>query len=519
MTSTSTENVKKPERAGNSRRWRRLRQAVQVLALLLFLYLLLGTRQGNTTFLPGDLFFRIDPLAGISAMLASRSWIAPMALGAVILLLALAAGRAWCSWLCPLGTLLDWTPARRPRRENLDIPPAWRQVKFFILFTILLAAALGSLTLHVLDPITLLFRTVSSVILPVFEVVVSGLEALLYRVGAFQPAVEWLDGRLHGWLLTGQPFYLSNLVLAAVFAAVLALNAVRPRFWCRYLCPLGGLLGLVSKATWLRHKVDIDRCVSCHRCSVICPTGTIDPERNFAASPVECTTCLDCVEKCPVKAIAFRGSWGFNAYQQYDPSRRQLLASLGAAVAGAALLRAVPLFHRPGPQPVRPPGTSENRLLSRCIRCGECVKVCPTGVIQPGSSVAQWEGLWTPVLATRLGYCDYSCNSCGQVCPTAAIVNLPLSEKQRTVIGIARIDQERCIPWAEGRECIVCEEMCPVPQKAIRLDGQGGGRHRSDTTAVRLPRVVDHLCIGCGICEHKCPVNGEAAIRMFAPTL
>jgi len=109
-------------------KWHWLRQASQILILLLFFYLLLNTRQGTTTFLPHDLFFRLDPLAGIAAMLASRSWIAPLALGVVTLLLTLALGRVWCGWLCPMGTLLDWTPSRqRPK----DIPSYWRQVKYF----------------------------------------------------------------------------------------------------------------------------------------------------------------------------------------------------------------------------------------------------------------------------------------------------------------------------------------------------------------------------------------------------
>ena len=105
--------------------------------------------------------------------------------------------------------------------------------------------------------------------------------------------------------------------------------------------------------------------------------------------------------------------------------------------------------------------------------------------------------------------------SCEKVCPTGAIASLPLSKKRETVIGIARIDQERCIPWAEGRECIVCEEMCPIPQKAIHLNGQGRGYRGGQTASVHLPRVREHLCTGCGICEYQCPVDGESAIRVF----
>jgi formate hydrogenlyase subunit 6/NADH:ubiquinone oxidoreductase subunit I len=119
--------------------------------------------------------------------------------------------------------------------------------------------------------------------------------------------------------------------------------------------------------------------------------------------------------------------------------------------------------------------------------------------------------LWTPFLETRLGYCEYGCNSCGIICPTGAIENLTLEEKREKIIGIAYIDRDRCIPWSQNTECIVCEEMCPIPEKAIVL--KGGRGHNSGR--VQRPHVLPELCIGCGICEHQCPVEGEAAIRIY----
>jgi len=508
--SSSEKSAKTPNK------WQRSRQAVQVLALALFLYLLLGTQQGSTTILPHDLFFRLDPLAGITAMLAGRSWIPALALGGATLLLTLVAGRAWCSWLCPLGTIIDWIPSRKTRKYRPDIHPYWRQVKHFLLFAALIAAALGSLALLVFDPITILFRTLASVILPALNIAVTAAESWLYGFGPLQPAVEWFDGLVRGSLITEQPFFLPNLIIAGVFAGILVLETVRPRFWCRYLCPLGGLLGLCARVSHIRYKVDEEKCTSCQRCATICPTAAIDPEQKFAASAAECTTCLDCMEVCPTKAISFQGQWGSKIYPLYDPSRRQFLASLGAASIGAALLWFIPFITRKEPRYVRPPGTTEEQLLSKCIRCGECAKVCPTGVIQPGASAASWDELWTPTLVTRLGYCDYSCTSCGQVCPTGAITELPLKEKQRRVIGVAVIDRERCIPWADGIECNVCEEVCPLPEKAIRLDHQGRGRQRNRNT-VQRPHMIPELCIGCGICEYLCPLNGESAIRVFPP--
>lgn len=497
--------------------WRRVRQTVQILAVLLFLYLLLGTRQGLPTFLPHDLFFRLDPLAGLAAMLAGRRWIPALALGGLTIALALAAGRAWCGWLCPLGAVLDWTPPRTPRVQA-DPRDAWRRAKHGALLVILFAALLGNLTVLVLDPLTILFRTMTASVLPAANALLTAAESALYAIGPLQRPLEGVDRILRSaGLVGGEPAFQQGILLALVFGAILALNAIRPRFWCRYLCPLGALLGVVSKVAFLRHRVDSGACNACGKCARACPMGTIDPARGYAADPTECTMCLDCVAVCPADAVALRAHLAPAAWREYDPSRRQALLSLGAAVVGVGLLRAAPNARCDHPRLIRPPGAQENGLLDKCIRCGECMKVCPTSGLQPSLLTAGLEGLWTPVLVPRLGYCDFSCHSCGQACPTGAIPPLSLDEKRRAVIGLAYIDENRCIPWADGLDCIVCEEMCPVPEKAIILDVQMVTRPDGTVAEVRRPRIIRERCIGCGICEYKCPVNGEAAIRVYVP--
>ena len=162
--------------------------------------------------------------------------------------------------------------------------------------------------------------------------------------------------------------------------------------------------------------------------------------------------------------------------------------------------------------------------MATCARCGECMKVCPTNVIQPAVFDAGIEGFFTPQMDFRRAYCDWSCNECGKVCPSQAIRRLTLEEKRLKVIGRAYIDRNTCIPWAEGRDCLVCQELCPTPEKAIvfhtsgqtrreRCRGRRHGRQRAD---VKLPEVVPERCIGCGICQHACPVPNEAAIRVRA---
>ncbi len=124
------------------------------------------------------------------------------------------------------------------------------------------------------------------------------------------------------------------------------------------------------------------------------------------------------------------------------------------------------------------------------------------------------EGFWTPLLTPRLGYCDYSCNTCGQVCPTGAIPRLTLEEKHAQVIGTAYIDRNRCIPWTDSRSCIVCQEVCPLPEKAIVLDEVEAVTGDNETVRVQRPRVIRERCLGCGLCENRCPLKSQAAIRV-----
>ena len=309
-----------------------------------------------------------------------------------------------------------------------------------------------------------------------------------------------------------------GVLLLLIFAGILALNAIRDRFWCRYLCPLGALLGLVSRFAWLRREVG-DVCTECQRCARACPVGTIDPARQFASDPAECTVCLDCVPVCAKAGQGFTGHHRSAPQQVYDPSRRQFIASAGAAVVAVGLFAAEPAAVRPGPRLIRPPGAQGTDFLSKCIRCGVCLKVCPTSGLQPSLAQAGWSGLWTPVLVPRLGCCDYGCNACGGACPTGAIPPLALEDKRLAVIGHAYIDQNRCLPWADNRNCLVCEEMCPVPEKAIILEDVKVTAPTGEMIDIRRPTVVRDRCIGCGICENRCPLTGEAAIRVYTPSV
>lgn len=165
---------------------------------------------------------------------------------------------------------------------------------------------------------------------------------------------------------------------------------------------------------------------------------------------------------------------------------------------------------------LRPPGVKdEEEFLKKCVRCGECMKICLKNALYPAYFESGIYGLYTPILIPRRGYCEYNCSLCGQVCPTKAIPELPLEEKKKQVIGIAHFDKNHCLPYAKKINCLVCEEHCPIPGKAIKIKKRMEIGYNNKTIELLEPYVDDKLCNGCGICEYVCPLTGKAGIEVY----
>jgi polyferredoxin len=481
-----------------------VRRYYQVFFLALFGVLTFLAAQGRLKGYPVTLLLDSSALNGLGALLSSWNVAHTIWLGFGILALTAVFGRFFCGWLCPLGTLFHVTSwlfeprGAKARIERNRYVPA-QVYKYLLLIGLLVCATWGVLQVGWFDPIALLTRSTATFLAPLI-----GDAPHVYGRGV---PVRTFQG---------------TPLIAGVFIGLLLLNAYRPRFWCRYICPLGALLGLAAR--WLPFGIrrDAHTCTNCGLCESVCPAAcspSTTPRQH------ECFMCWTCIARCPEQSL----SWGVLHKQPQvlsapDLTRRMLLGALGSGVAAVAALRLPGLGRGRGtPALIRPPGAlAEADFLERCLKCGQCMKVCPTNVLQPALTEAGVEGLLTPVLNMAHGYCELNCTLCGQVCPTGAIRRMTIAEKlgapdgKPLKLGTAFFDRGRCLPWAMMRNCLVCQEVCPVSPKAIyTLDEEV---QLPDGTRLRLrrPDVDPAKCIGCGLCQHECPLHDRPAIRVSA---
>jgi MauM/NapG family ferredoxin protein len=451
-------------------RW--LRAAVQMVCLGLFVYLALAARFEWKSPLPYDMFLRFDPVVWfvVSAAAREAALYGPFALALVVTTALF--GRVFCGWVCPLGTAMDAAHFLRHRRPTGSLVERLSSVRFWLLTALIGAAVAGVNFAAWFDPLVMSSRALHL-----------GHGARLNWAAA---AVAW-----------------------TAVAAVIGLVFLAPRFWCRTLCPLGAALSLVARLTPYRRRVG-QSCTECGACAAGCPMGQ-SRSRN---SPTECIGCRRCQATCPEQAIgfkldtsSFRRPHHSEQGRPTSPWRRTFLLGLGSLAVGAVTRFIV---RTPSTRALlRPPGAlSELQFVARCVGCGTCLATCPTGGLLPLLSVHRLDAVFTPRLVPRVGPCLPDCTACGEACPTGAIARVPPKSKTTIQIGLAVIDRARCLPWAGGERCVICLDACPADYDAIELRRTGTGEFR--------PYIKERLCTGCGICEYKCPVEGESAIRVVA---
>ncbi len=475
------------------------RRLVQAGFLGLFIYPLVMAALKRVSYDPVPAFtswlLPWDPLLLVGQAL-QRDW-TRIVIGAPLLLLALTLvfGRAFCGWVCPLGTLLDavrwlafwqrrahWPPRGRLAAFHRNQP--WR---YYLLAAILTGGLISIKLLGVFDPLVVFQRFTTSL-------------------------------AAGGFALNQPVLRISLPLISLIFLIILALELWQPRFWCRNLCPMGALLSLISRWSLLNRRVGA-ACDGCGDCRRLCPMKAI-PAEPHDTSYADCSFCLECQVECPRQGITFafgplalrrwhkqgvsrtpdgrpvlQGRYlSTGSHPEYRPTRRQFLGGLAAGAAGLAIVPLAGLDQRAGV--LRPPGAlPEDEFVRACILCQECVRACPTGSLRPAFMEAGLAGAGTPLLAPRQGGCaiHQSCpDLCAQVCPTGAILPVRPDEVK---IGLAQVDRELCLAWNQGVKCLVCVEAC---QNRAAQPFQG------------RVTVDPQLCTGCGRCESGCPVAGSA---------
>ncbi len=538
----------------SARRWRRISQ---LAFLVLFLYLM-ARGHGDLAAPSGwqlrssinpEIIFLANPLTWILTVFASRSLIEKTIwLMVTFVALTLLLGRVFCGWVCPFGTLIDAAGhLLRPSKKELALgreaskrassslltPLLTHQSKYYLLAALTVAALAGVNLSGWFDPLAILTRATGLAVYP-------ALHWWERQVGeaaqSWQPIAGWVRPT-HVWLertfFPATPHQYDQAWLhLGILIVVLGLSRLERRWWCQYLCPLGAFYGLLARVAPLKRRVQKEDCTECGICGQTCRMHATDASAPTATDPAECIRCLECTERCPRDGISFGMSAAVEAAgvaeaRPFDLTRRGVVAALASGLLAVPLVRMAASRRSPVAAVgtdvaqdeflLRPPGArAEPLFLRMCIRCGECFRVCPQNALHPCLFEAGPEGLWTPRLVPRLGYCEPTCTLCSQVCPTTALIPLrTVHERSRRKMGVAQVDRDRCLAWSGREECGVCAEMCPVSPKAIELRGRrGAGRGQRAENAFASPVVIDERCIGCGICENKCPVEGAAAIRV-----
>ena len=490
----------------------RLRRISQIVFFILFIWLLARTKMNTSSgadtqpLRPVNYFFKLDPLAALVNILAGHALYPALFWSFVILIPTFILGRFFCGWIFPLGSLNQFVDGIRSKSmrgkvlTNSNRYKKWQATKYFLLISGLLAALCRSSMMGWIDPFSLLVRSMGVSILPA--------------------------AASKKYYVVYQPHYWPSVLMGVIFLALLLMNLCVTRFWCRALCPLGALLGVAARWSILGLHKNAVTCSKCNRCFIHCQGGD-DPIGGVPWRKAECHLCLNCVEACPHGSLEFR----FFRKTQTPPevvgtnlSRRKALVSVVNGLAVVTLLRAQStLGTSSSERPIRPPGAlNESEFLSRCIRCGECMRVCPNDALQPTFTEAGLTSLWSPVVTPKIGYCEPSCVLCSEVCPTGAIQELTPTQKGWVVgdgaasrpllIGTAIYDRRLCLPWAKATECIVCLEWCPVVPKAIYLkdatvmDAEGKAR------TLKQPFVDLNRCVGCGACEFACPLQEQPGV-------
>ena len=428
--------------------------------------------------------------------------------GVIVLLVALTLifGRAYCSVICPLGVMQDvisWFAGRR-KKNRFSYSPAknWLRYAVLAVFVATLVAGFGAVALLV-APYSAFGRIAQNLFAPIWKWGNNLLAYVAERVDSY--AFYSTEVVIGSW---------ATFAVAAVTLVIVGILAWRNgRTYCNTICPVGTVLGVLSRFSLLKPVIDTEKCIDCKLCARKCKAACIDT-KNHEIDYSRCVVCMDCLESCNKGAIKYTIRKSNSQPAPADKSRRNFIVSAGLLAASAAKAQEMKLdggyatiIDKEKPfknRALTPPGSlSARNMAAHCTGCQLCVTVCPTQVLRPSADLTTF---MQPEMSYEKGYCRPECNKCSQVCPAGAIKPISVEEKSSIQIGHAEWNRKNCIVLTDDVDCGNCARHCPTGAITMILSDY------RDLKSRKIPSVNKHLCIGCGACENLCPSRPFSAI-------
>lgn len=435
-----------------------------------------------------------------------------------LLVITLLLGRIYCSVICPLGVMQDivsWINGRRKKKRfRFTFSPARTTLRITVLaiFIVALIAGIGSVV-ALLAPYSSYGRIASNLLAPVYQYGNNLLAHMAERMDSytFYETEIWIKS-------------LPTFILAFLTFIVIAILAwCNGRTYCNTICPVGTILGYLSKFSLFRPVIDKQKCKECGLCTKKCKASCID-FKNHKIDYTRCVACMDCIDTCKHGAVHYQmrkynaknaGNVTPSEKEITDKSRRSFLTGTAIAVT-AATLKAQEMKVDGGLATIEkkkipnrltkivPPGSlSAQNFAQHCTACQLCVSVCPNGVLRPSTDL---EKFMQPEMSYERGYCRPECTKCSEVCPAGAIKPITRADKSAIQVGHAVWVKSNCIPLTDKVECGNCARHCPTG--AIKMIPSDSANPES----LKIPAIDIERCIGCGACENLCPSRPFSAI-------
>ena len=430
----------------------------------------------------------------------------------ILLLITLLFGRVYCSVICPLGVMQDiisWIhgKTKKKNRFRFGYSPAKNWLRYPILVLFIIALVFGAHSIAILiAPYSAYGRIAANLLAPLYQLGNNFFAWIAERAGsyAFYSTEVWIKS-------------VSSLVIAAVTLVVVGFLAWKHgRTWCNTVCPVGTVLGFVSRFSIFAPVIDTEKCRNCGLCGKQCKASCINMKEH-EIDYSRCVACMDCIDTCKDGAISYKSRSSRRPAPQDDNQQGRRAFITSAVIAGTAVaakaqemkvdggLAEVERAEKPERlTPLVPAGAvSLKHMADHCTGCQLCISVCPNQVLRPSTSLMT---LMQPEMSYERGYCRPECTRCSDICPAGAIKPVTVEEKSSIQIGHAVVNLDNCVVNTDEVSCGNCARHCPAG--AIRMVR----KDPDDPKSLMIPTVNEERCIGCGACENLCPARPFTAI-------